>query len=273
MNLNDTYIQNLVGDYLIKERLGNVNSLCKEATPKESFYTKYLKRILDILFSLTALIITCPINIILGVLTLAFLGKPLFFVQERVGKDGEKFKIVKFRNMTNECDENGNLLPAQERLTKFGKFMRKTSLDELLNFWSILKGDMSFIGPRALPEVYLSRYSNRHRMRLKVKPGLECPLWKKTNKLRTWDDQFENDIWYVENVSFVVDCILVLKLIFLVLNRNDAKMRAECRKGSFIGYSWEGKAISTFDINSEILESAIIGQEKDKECIQEVRRD
>ncbi len=155
--------------------------------------------------------------------------------------------------MTNAVDENGNLLPAQQRLTKFGTIVRKTSLDELLNFWSILKGDMSIIGPRALPIIYYERYSDKHALRLKVRPGLECPPRELIDHERSWDEQFENDIWYVQNVSFRTDCLMILRLIQFTLNIKNAKMRAKCEKGSFIGYSWDGHAISNVDLDEETV--------------------
>ena len=257
IDTTDLSVQAKLADYIKKERLDIVNSNQKDElfVFKESFYSKYGKRLLDILISLPAFLCTLPINIVLGVLTFIILGTPIFFSQKRVGKNGEIFKLIKFRNMTNERDENGELLPAQQRLTKFGKIVRKTSLDELLNFWSILKGDMSIIGPRALPIVYYERYSDKHALRLKVKPGLECPPREPIDHERSWDEQFENDIWYVKNISFKTDCMMILRLIQFTLNKKNTKMRAQCKKGSFIGYSWDGHAISNIDLDEETIKT------------------
>lgn len=254
VNTLDHKVQLHLADYLATGRLEKINQNCTKVRYKDTFYTRYGKRALDILISLPALVITLPINLVIGVLVLCVLGRPLFFVQQRIGKNEKPFYIIKFRNMTNERDASGELLPAQQRLTRLGVFLRKTSLDELLNFWSILKGDMSIIGPRPLPVEYLSRYSARHRMRLKVRPGLECPLWVGTTKARTWNEQFENDIWYVENVSFFVDCMMFFKLIRLVFDRKSADERANCKKGSFLGYTEDGKAVSNYELDADLIE-------------------
>lgn len=246
-------VQNKIAKYLKKERLDYVNSNIDKFEFNETFYTKYIKRLLDVIISLPIFILTLPINLILAFCTIIFLGFPLFYSQYRVGKDGKYFKLVKFRNLTNEKDEMGNLLPAKDRLTRFGSIVRKTSLDELLNFWNILKGDMSLIGPRALPPVYYNRYNEKHILRLKVKPGLECPPRKLLDHERTWHEQFENDCWYVQNISFKTDVLMVFKLVAFALNKKNAKMRAQCQKGSFIGYSWDGKAISNYDLKEKEL--------------------
>lgn len=256
-DITDLQFEAKIGDYLKEERLKVVNQQCKMFEYKESFYSKYIKRLLDIIISSIALIVLMPINLILAVLTLIILGRPLFYTQERVGKDGKIFKLTKFRNMTEKKDQYGNLLPAKQRVTKFGIFLRKTSLDELLNFWNILKGDMSLIGPRALPPVYSERYSDFHKLRLKVRPGLECPPRKSIQHSRTWNEQFENDCWYVQNVSFKTDCRMVLSLIKYTLNRKEAQKRSRCQKGSFIGYEWNGRAMSSYELTEEELDLII----------------
>lgn len=259
-------VQEILANYLRNERLEYVNELFQPDAYKETFYAKYVKRAIDLLIIVPAIVITLPINVVLGLLTLIILGRPLFFFQDRVGKDGKIFKLVKFRNMTNETDENGVLLPPQQRLTKFGKIVRKTSLDELLNFWSILKGDMSIIGPRALPPEYYERYSAKHACRLRVRPGLECPPREPIDHERSWDEQFENDCWYVRNVSFKTDCIMLFRLVEFTFNRRNAKMRAQCEKGSFIGYSWEGKAISNLDLDDETINGIISDYRGEIQC-------
>lgn len=238
---------------LAEERLPVVNPKCVAVHPRETFYGRYVKRLMDIIVALLALVITLPINLIIGVITYFDVGRPIFFCQERVGKDGKIFKIVKFRNMTNATDVNGELLPAAQRVTKFGRFVRKTSLDELLNFWSILKGDMSLIGPRPLVLPYAERYSVRHAQRTAVRPGLECPPRGRNVCLRNWNDQFENDIWYVENLSFVTDCKMMYYLIRFALDRKNSVSRANVRS-TFMGYDWEGKAIGVEDIPEKYFE-------------------
>ena len=136
------------------------------------------------------------------------------------------------------------LLPAKERVTKFGRFVRKTSLDELLNFWSILKGDMSLIGPRPLVDAYTNSMSDRHKQRYLVRPGLECPP-RKGAFIKSWGDQFENDVWYVENVSFVVDCKLVMMLVRMVFDKKSRAMRSSATRGSFVGYYRNGESINS----------------------------
>lgn len=242
-----------IAEQLADERLPRINSNISLITPRISFYTKYGKRILDILIAIFALLVSLPINLIIAMVTIIDVGKPIFFRQKRVGKDGKIFTIYKFRNMTNDTNENGELLPVSQRITRCGAFWRKTSLDELLNFWSILKGDMSMIGPRPLPPEYAYRYSDRHKMRLTVRPGLECPPWKRLDHFWTWDEQFDNDVWYVENVSFWVDVQMCFKLVFFALDRKSARMR-NVGRGSFAGYSKEGRAIAFQDMEKETLE-------------------
>lgn len=199
----------------------------------QTLYARYVKRLLDIIVSVVALVVTLPINIAIGIMTFFDVGKPIFFCQKRVGKNLKIFTIVKFRNMQNLYDENGILLPPDERVTKLGRFVRKTSLDELMNFWSILKGDMSLIGPRPLLQEYIPFYSERQLKRHLVRPGLECPSLIKRNHTRTWDEQFEDDIWYVEHVSFVTDCKMILALIKLVFDKQEVKRRSGALRGRF----------------------------------------
>lgn len=229
-----------------RDNLARVNRDSEKVRVKTTFYTKYVKRMFDIVFSASFILITLPVNAILGVCTFFDVGRPVLFQQRRPGKDGKIFTIFKFRNMTNECGTDGELLPAKDRVTKFGKFVRKTSLDELLNFVSVLKGDMSLIGCRPLKEEYLSRYSQRHMMRHAVKPGLECPILTSNSQVRTWQEQFENDVWYVENCSFLTDCKMIIKVIQMVFDRKSNSIRSEATKGGFLGYDENGMA---FDSN------------------------
>ena len=175
---NSSLIQNdeeAIAAYLKKRNLDKVNQTSAPVHPRDGIYVRYIKRILDLLVSIPAFLVFLPFNFIFGICTFFDVGRPIFYKQTRVGKNGKNFTIVKFRNMNNNTDADGKLLPARERITKFGYFMRRYSLDELLNFWSVLKGDMSIIGPRPLPTFFYERMSDRHKMRNYVRPGLECP--------------------------------------------------------------------------------------------------
>lgn len=246
-----------IAEQLARDNLPTVDMLQEIPTVRESFYTKYAKRWIDVLVSLLALIITIPVNLVIAVITLFDVGRPILFKQQRVGKDEHMFTIVKFRNMRNTTDERGELLPPSRRVTKFGKFVRKTSLDELLNFWCILKGDMSIIGPRPLEDIYIPRYSRRHRFRLKVRPGLECPPRNRVKNGWTWSDQFENDIWYVENVSFLTDCKMLWYLIRFAFDRKSANARAVRGRGIFMGYDLQGNAINLEDIPEDYIDRTL----------------
>ena len=186
----------------------------KEKLPKvrKSLYTLVIKRLLDIMISGTAILILSPLFILISILELVFHGSPVLFSQERPGLHGKIFKIYKFRSMTNEKDASGCLLPSEQRLTAFGRLIRRFSLDELPELFCVFTGKMSIIGPRPLLVKYLPLSTKRHMMRHEVRPGFACvPL--KPIKTWTWNDQFENDIWYIENCSFSVD----VQMAFAVL--------------------------------------------------------
>ena len=178
---------------------------------KRSFYTVVVKRLLDIVLSGGAIIVLSPLRLIVVILELIYHGRPVLYAQERPGLHGKIFKIYKFRSMTNEVDENGEVLPSEKRLTSFGRIIRRFSIDEIPELFCIFTGKMSIIGPRPLLVRYLPLYSPRHKMRHEVRPGFACvPL--KPIKTWSWNDQFENDIWYVEHSSFLVD----VKMLFAV---------------------------------------------------------
>ena len=182
-------------------------------------YQKYIKRLLDIILSLLAIIITFPIFLIIGILVLIFIGQPAIFRQKRPGKNEKIFTMYKFRTMTNKKDKDGNLLPDELRLTKLGKFLRKTSLDEIPEFINILKGDMSFVGPRPLLVEYLPYYTEEEHHRYDVRPGLTGLAQVSGRNLLNWDDRFKKDIEYVNNVTFMNDFKIVFKTISIVLKR------------------------------------------------------
>lgn len=179
--------------------------------PKKTIYSLFVKRILDILLSGIAIVFLSPLLLIVSVLELIYHGSPIIYSQDRPGKDEIIFKLYKFRSMTNSTDENGDLLPGNKRITKFGKIIRRFSIDELPELWCIFIGKMSIIGPRPLLPAYLPYYTKRHQLRHAVKPGLAC-VSIKPMKTWSWNDQFENDVWYVENISFIND----VKMMFAV---------------------------------------------------------
>lgn len=176
-------------------------------------YRKYIKRLLDIILSLLAIIILAPLYLIISLLVLIFMGWPILFKQPRPGKNEKIFNMYKFRTMTNKKDKDGNLLPDEQRLNKFGRFLRKTSLDELPEFFCILTGKMSFIGPRPLLVKYLDYYTKEEHHRHDVRPGLTG--WAQVNgrNLVNWDDRFKLDLDYVNNISFIMD----IKILFITI--------------------------------------------------------
>lgn len=178
-------------------------------------YEKFFKRLIDILFSILGLIMLWPLMTFVAILVRIKLGSPVIFKQHRPGKHEEIFPMYKFRTMTDQRDEEGNLLPDDIRLTRFGKILRSTSLDELPELWNILKGDMSIIGPRPLLVEYLSLYSNEQRKRHFVRPGLTGLAQVSGRNAISWKEKFEKDIEYVENISMTKD----IKIFFLTLKK------------------------------------------------------
>lgn len=182
-------------------------------------YKKFFKRFLDIILSLVAIIILFPVYLIISILVLIFMGWPILFKQPRPGKNEKIFNMYKFRTMTNKKDKDGNLLPDDQRLPKFGRFLRKTSLDELPEMFCILTGTMSFIGPRPLLVEYLPYYTKEEHHRHDVRPGLTGLAQANGRNLVNWDDRFKLDLEYVNNVSLKMDLSIVIKTISIVLKR------------------------------------------------------
>jgi lipopolysaccharide/colanic/teichoic acid biosynthesis glycosyltransferase len=182
---------------------------------KAGFYEKYIKRLLDIIISGVALIILSPVLLIVAVLVRIKLGSPVIFHQQRPGYKEKIFGLCKFRSMTDERDENGELLPDEVRLTSFGKKLRSTSLDELPELWNIFKGDMSIIGPRPLLVSYLPYYIGEEKLRHQVRPGLTG--WAQVNGRNSvdWDKRIALDVEYVKNISFTMDA----KIFFLTIKK------------------------------------------------------
>lgn len=179
-------------------------------------YAKYIKRLLDIVLSLIVIIVLSPVYLIVAIVVRIQMGSPVLFSQDRIGKDEKVFKLYKFRSMTNEKDEKGKLLPEEKRLTKFGLTLRSTSLDELPELFSILKGDMSIVGPRPLPTYYGPYYYPEERKRHQVRGGLIPPDGLSKQTTPEWETQFKYDNYYVDNVSFLLDCKVIL-VTFLIL--------------------------------------------------------
>lgn len=185
-------------------------------------YKLFLKRYIDLIVACIALLIIWPLILIIAVLLcFANKGDGVFFTQERPGKDGEIFKIIKFKTMTDERDGNGNLLSDADRLTRVGRFVRSTSIDELPQLINVLKGDMSFIGPRPLLPQYLPLYSKEQARRHEVRPGITGWAQCHGRNAISWTDKFKLDVWYVDNVSLWVDIKVVFITIGKVLGRKD----------------------------------------------------
>ena len=181
-------------------------------------YKNYIKRILDFGIALVALVCLSPLLLVVTVwLHLANKGAGAFFLQERPGKDGKIFKIIKFKTMTDERDSEGNLLPDLQRITPVGRFVRNTSLDELPQLWNVLKGDMALIGPRPLLVKYLPLYSPEQARRHEVRPGITGWAQCHGRNTLTWSDKFQLDVWYVDHCSFKTDIEIILTTVKKVL--------------------------------------------------------
>ena len=187
---------------------------------KRGLYEKYIKRALDIFISLVFLLLFWWVYVIVGILVRIKLGSPVLFRQQRPGKDEKIFSLVKFRTMTDARGKDGELLPDEVRLTRFGKLLRSTSLDELPEFINILKGDMSFVGPRPLLVKYLPLYNERQRRRHDVRPGFTGLAQVNGRNSISWEEKFEWDVEYVDRISFWLDLKIIFKTIGVVLKRS-----------------------------------------------------
>lgn len=198
-------------------------------------YAKCFKRILDFLLSLTALLILSPVLLILTILGACFMGGNPFFTQRRPGKNEKIFRLIKFRTMSNRRDEQGNLLPDEARLNKYGRFLRSTSLDELPELINILLGQMSLVGPRPLLVQYLSRYNAQQRRRHDVRPGLTG--WAQVNGRNaiSWEEKFQYDIEYVENISFSMDIKVIFTTISKIFKREGISSDTAATMEEFMG--------------------------------------
>ncbi|MDF2588411.1 MAG: sugar transferase [Anaerocolumna sp.] len=184
-----------------------------------NMYELYIKRKLDVILSLTALILLIPLFVILALLIRIKIGKGVIFKQKRVGKDEKVFTLYKFRTMNNKRDKKGKLLPDEQRLSEFGKKLRSTSLDELPELINILKGDMSIVGPRPLFPHYLPYYTKEERLRHKIKPGLTGLAQINGRNTLGWAERFQYDIDYVKNITFLNDLKIIYKTFVVTINR------------------------------------------------------
>lgn len=199
-------------------------------------YAKYIKRMIDFVLSLLALILLSPVLLVLTVIgAVKMKGNP-FFTQARPGKNGKIFKLVKFRTMTNEKDAQGKLLPDDKRLTRYGKMLRSTSMDELPELWNILKGDMSIVGPRPLLVEYLPYYNETEKHRHDVRPGLTG--WAQVNGRNSveWSKRFALDVYYVNNLTFALDLKIFFMTVQKVLSRSDVAENPDAEEGYFSDY-------------------------------------
>ena len=187
----------------------------------QGIYGKYIKRLLDIIFAAGMLVVLSPVLLVTAILVRVKLGSPVIFHQNRPGYQEKIFGLCKFRTMTDERGADGKLLPDKDRLTPLGKTLRRTSIDELPELWNILKGDMSFIGPRPLLIEYLPYYTEREQLRHTVRPGLTGLAQASGRNLVDWDRRLELDAQYVENLSFAMDCKVIIMTIKTVLGHSD----------------------------------------------------
>ena len=198
-------------------------------------YAKYIKRFLDLTLSLCGLVVLSPVLLVLTILgAYKMKGNP-FFTQDRPGKDGKIFKLIKFRSMTCQVDANGNPLPDEVRLTKYGKLLRATSLDELPELLNILKGDMSIVGPRPLLVRYLPRYNAHQARRHEVRPGLTGYAQAHGRNSVTWEEKFDMDVWYVDHISFKTDLQILIDTVMVVLKRDGISAEGSATMEEFMG--------------------------------------
>ena len=202
---------------------------------KASFYEKFIKRLLDMLLSGIALICLSPVLLVTAILVRVKLGSPVIFREERPGRNEKIFRLYKFRSMTDERDEQGNLLPDEVRLTRFGKLLRSTSLDELPELWNIFRGDMSIVGPRPLLVKYLPLYNEKQRHRHDVRPGLTG--WAQANgrNALSWEEKFRLDVYYVEHISFLLDVKTIFLTVKNVLRRKGISSETAATMEEFKG--------------------------------------
>ena len=195
----------------------------------------FLKRLMDILSAGAGLVLLSPFLLVVAIVVRVKLGSPVFFRQQRPGLFGKPFMLVKFRTMTGERDEKGNLLPDEVRLTRFGRFLRSTSIDELPELWNVFVGDMSLVGPRPLLMQYLDRYTPEQARRHEVKPGITG--WAQVNgrNALTWEEKFKLDVWYVDHFSVLLDIRILFSTFLKVLRREGISGAGKATMEEFLG--------------------------------------
>lgn len=198
-------------------------------------YKRCIKRALDVLFALLMLLILSPVFGVVALLVRFKLGSPIIFKQERPGKDEKIFRMYKFRTMTEKKDVDGNLLPDDQRLTRFGKILRATSMDELPELWNVLKGDMSLVGPRPLLVQYLALYNETQKRRHEVRPGITGYAQVKGRNSISWEKKFELDVFYVDHVSFWMDCKILFMTVVTVFKREGISSQTAATMEVFTG--------------------------------------
>lgn len=196
---------------------------------------RLIKRFYDIIFAILLLILFSPIFLLVSISVFIFLGSPIIFCQLRPGLNGEGFIIYKFRTMKDGVDSQGNLLPDSQRLTRFGQFLRSTSLDELPELWNVLKGNMSFVGPRPLMMEYLPRYSAEQNRRHHVKPGITGLAQINGRNELAWEERFKLDVWYVDHWSLWLDFKIIVRTISIVLYRKGINEKDCATASPFLG--------------------------------------
>ena len=202
---------------------------------KKGFYEKYIKRPQDFLCALLACIVLSPVMLVIAILVKVKIGSPVLFAQERPGLHGEIFKLCKFRTMTNERDENGELLPDEQRLTSFGKLLRSTSLDELPEIFLILSGRLSICGPRPLLVKYLPLYNEHQARRHEVRPGFTGLAQVNGRNAISWEEKFDLDVEYVDHITFLGDWKIIFKTVWTVLRREGISSETSATMEEFMG--------------------------------------
>jgi lipopolysaccharide/colanic/teichoic acid biosynthesis glycosyltransferase len=202
---------------------------------KKGFYERYIKRPQDFVCALLALIVLSPVLLIVAVLVRAKLGSPVIFAQERPGLNGKIFKLYKFRSMSDARDENGKLLPDEERLGRFGRILRSTSLDELPSLVNIIRGELSVVGPRPLLVRYLPRYTERQARRHEVRPGFTGYAQVHGRNSISWEEKFEYDVHYVDNITFLGDWKIIFQTVATVLKRDGISSATSVTMEEFMG--------------------------------------
>ena len=205
------------------------------AERKKGFYEKYIKLPQDVCLALMALIMLVPVLLIVAILVRTKLGSPIIFKQERAGKDGKPFYMYKFRSMSNKTDENGELLADEERLGRFGKILRSTSLDELPSLWNVVRGKCSLVGPRALYVKYVLRYSQTQIRRLEVRPGITGLAQVNGRNAISWEKRFEFDVEYVDSITFIGDWKIMFQTVMKVFKREGITSATSVTMEEFMG--------------------------------------